>query len=82
MSFQANVNVCICGIPAIAKVTHLIVVKGSVRADNPDDYYGYSEVEFEICDRKGYAANWLERKMTDEDWDSVEEQIWDWYREA
>ena len=81
MRFPQLVNVTVCGIPAQAKITHLVVVKGSVHADNPDDYYGYSEVEFEICDRKGYQAKWLERKMTDEDRDSVEEQIWSWYRD-
>ena len=81
MRFPQLVNVSVCGIPAIAKVTHLIVVKGSSRADNPDDYYGYSEVEFEICDRKGYPAAWLERKMTEAVHDEVEEMIWDWFRE-
>ena len=32
------------------------------------DYYGgWSDVEFEVYDRKGYKAKWLEKKMTAED---------------
>lgn len=32
-----------------------------------DHYGGWSDVEFEVYDRKGYKAKWLEKKMTAED---------------
>jgi hypothetical protein len=36
------------------------------------DYYGgWVELEFEVYDRKGYRAKWLERKMTPEDEDRI-----------
>lgn len=45
------VDTRICGIPCLAGIT----------------YYDDAEVEFEILDRKGYKAAWLERKMTKKD---------------
>jgi hypothetical protein len=39
------------------------------------DYYGYHEVEFDVYDRRGYRAAWLERKMTDEDRARIETEI-------
>lgn len=39
--------------------------KGSaLSCPSRDDYYGYTESEWMILDRKGYRAAWLERKIT------------------
>lgn len=49
----------VCGIPALIKV-----------------YCGHEGPEdIEICDRKGYPAPWLERKMTDADRDAVWDEV-------
>lgn len=63
------------GIPCLIEVLMCNVVKGSSRADNPDDYYGYTEVEFSVRDRQGYLAPWLERKMTEDDRHRIETEI-------
>ena len=58
----------ISGIPCLIDCTYLLVwAPMGPRADSDYDCYGYSEVEFDVYDRKGYPAAWLERKMTDED---------------
>jgi len=67
------------GIPCLIEVTTLSVVKpwrGSIdKCPSSDDYYGYSEVEFEVLDRKGYKAAWLKSKMTDKDRKQIESEI-------
>ena len=69
----------ICGIPCQVEVDTLLIVppwKGSARTAPSDlDYYGYSEIEFTVYDRKGYKAGWLENKMTDEDRERIEQEI-------
>lgn len=64
----------IAGIPCLIDPTHVMVVEGSYsyNADSDMDYYGYTEIEFEVYDRKGYRAKWLERKMTNEDVREIE----------
>ena len=75
--YIAEIEHRVCGIPCLIGVTHYDRVKGSYSYNAPSDldYYGYSESEWEILDRKGYKAAWLERKMTDYDRDNVEEAI-------
>ena len=67
----------ICGIPCLIEVDTCNVVAGSYNynAASDVDYYGYSEVEFSVYDRKGYAAAWLEKKMTDKDRQEIETLI-------
>lgn len=45
------------------------------RADNPDDYYGYCDIEYPILDRRGKPAEWLARKMDDHDKEELELHI-------
>ena len=60
----------ICGIPCSIKVlsyTHVPPWRGDARTAPSDlDYYGYTEWDFIVCDRKGYIANWLQAKLTDD----------------
>lgn len=67
------------GIPCLVEVTTFIHVKpwkGSpYTCPSSDDYYGYTEIEYDVLDRKGYRAKWLERKMTDRDVERVKEDI-------
>ena len=44
-----------------------------------DDYYGYTEIEYDVLDRKGYRAKWLERKITDKDAERIREDIMNAY---
>lgn len=76
----AEVEAYVCGIPAILVVQTYTKVKGSFSHNAPSDldYYGYREVEFDVCDRNGRPAPWLERKMTDADWNAAEQKIIDY----
>lgn len=65
------------GIPCFIEVLRFKVVKGSFSYNAPSDmdYYGYTESEWYITDRKGYRAGWLEAKMDDTDRAEVESII-------
>ena len=71
--FDSNVQ----GIPCQVVIDSCTVVKGSFSRNAPSDldYNGYSEVEFHLLDRKGYAASWLESKMSDADRDRIEGEV-------
>ena len=67
------------GIPCGIHIDTLIVVKpwrGSPQTcPSADDFYGYSDIEFTVLDRKGYEAEWLTRKLTQSDLDRIEAEI-------
>ena len=69
------------GIPCLIDVHRCLVVKGSFSRNAPSDldYYGYSEIEYTVCDRRGRPAPWLERKMTDTDRSNIETIILEEY---
>ena len=73
------------GIPCLVEVTtfnHVKPWKGSPHTcPSSDDYYGYTEIEYDVLDRKGYRARWLERKMTEKDKEKVIEDIKEAYSE-
>ncbi len=72
-----NIESTISGIPCLIRVGRCIVKSGnySPQAETPDEYFGYKEIEFTVLDRKGYPAPWLEKKLTDDDTDRIENQI-------
>lgn len=47
----------------------------NTRASDWDYYGGWFDVEFELYDRKGYRAKWLERKMTSADEDRIIQEL-------
>jgi hypothetical protein len=67
----------ISGIPCLIAVTNYKRVKGSFSRNAPSDmdYHGYTESEWEVCDRRGRPAPWLERKLDDAARDRIEEEI-------
>ena len=67
ISYIAKVPYVSNGIPCLIGVTYYFAKSSDCYADNPDDYYGYVEREWELLDRKGYRAAWLEKKGIDED---------------
>lgn len=74
-----DVQTRVAGIPCIARVTHFHLQRphrGSPHTCHSDlDYYGYTECEFQILDRRGRPAPWLERKLTDAEVARIEEEI-------
>jgi hypothetical protein len=71
----------VSAIPCLVDVTHCHVVPGSYsyHAASDVDYYGYVDVQFTVCDRRGRPAPWLQRKMTPADADRIEGEILDAY---
>lgn len=71
-----DMDTTIAGMPCQIVVTTSNSVKGSYSHDAPSDwdYYGYDEFEFDVYDRKGYPAPWLEKKMTDKDYARIKDE--------
>lgn len=71
------------GIPCIIRVDYFHHQPGSFSYNAPSDldYHGYTEIEFAILDRKGYAAPWLEKKVDDNWKDRIEAAICEHYLE-
>lgn len=76
---RMEIETRVAGIPCIARVTHYFRQAphrgGAHTCDSDLDYYGYTECEFDILDRRGRPAPWLERKATDEDRQRIEQEI-------
>ena len=55
----------VAGIPCRIGVVQFDQVKGtySAHTESGMDYYGYSEIEFDVLDRRGRRAAWLEAKL-------------------
>ena len=73
--YIAEIETTVAGIPCIIGVTEYSSVAGDSRADSDWDYYGYTESEWEVCDRRGRPAPWLAKKLTGEDESEIEKQI-------
>ena len=65
------------GIPCVIEVTHFHHQKRDLGADNPYDFYGYTDVEFRVLDRRGNHAQWLENKLDKDDVLEIEQKIID-----
>jgi hypothetical protein len=80
--YLAKVESYIAGIPCLVGVTTFFIKAPDYDTWDSDlDYYGYEEIEFDILDRKGYIAPWLERKMTEDDKERIIRDIKEAYNE-
>ena len=71
MIFDSHIQ----GIPCEIEVTSYAPIVHSCRSLDPRrDSYDPGEFEFEVRDRRGYAAPWLEAKMTQEDRQRIEDE--------
>jgi hypothetical protein len=63
-----DIDVRVCGIPAIARVLHYRPYEPAYRRGHPDNWEPASppEIDFEILDRRGRPAPWLDRKLNNE----------------
>lgn len=58
------------GIPCKIEMTSGFYLTPSHNFNAPSDidfYGGWQDVQFEVYDRRGYRAKWLEKKMTSND---------------
>lgn len=66
----------ISGIPCIVKLDSITIQKPlGPNCDSDWDCYGYTEIEFTVCDRLGRPAPWLELKMSDKDQSRIENEL-------
>jgi hypothetical protein len=82
MSYIAQIETRVAGIPCIVGVTHYESVSGSYdyNAASDWDYHGYSEAEWEVCDRRGRPAPWLAKKLSSSDESRIEEEIAEYFQ--
>jgi len=74
---MTDIKTTVANIPAVIRVHSFIKVRGSHSYNAPSDmdYHGYTESEWEVCDRRGRPAPWLARKINDEINERIEETI-------
>lgn len=69
-------NAKIRGIPCRVRVTYFFEQRPlGPSADSDMDCYGYTDVAFDVLDRHGRPAPWLEAKMLSEDARAIEQEI-------
>jgi hypothetical protein len=73
----AEIESRVAGIPCLIGVTEFQSVRGSYsyHAASDMDYYGYTESEWVVLDRRGRPAAWLERKLTDAERNRIEQEV-------
>ncbi|CAB5219959.1 hypothetical protein UFOVP239_17 [uncultured Caudovirales phage] len=78
--FVAQIETQVAGIPALIGVTYFKSVAGDRSCKDSDyDYYGYTESEWIILDRKGYKAAWLERKLNKADRSRIADEVVEYF---
>lgn len=82
-NYVAEIEHRVCGIPCLIGVLSYDSVKGSFsyNAASDLDYHGYSDSDWEILDRKGYRAKWLDAKMDSDEIAMVEERINEYFQD-
>jgi len=83
MTYIAQIESYVAGIPCIIGVVDYTSVKGSYsyHAASDWDYHGYTESEWEVCDRRGRPAPWLARKLTDKIEREIEKEIAEYFND-
>jgi len=69
------IDIRLAGIPAAVKVHSATYTAPNSKADSDWDFYGGWSLDYTICDSKGRPAPWLENKLSQKDFDQIEETI-------
>lgn len=81
--YIAEIETTVCGIPCIIGVTDYEGYTPAYVSGPPENCYpaegGYGY--YEILDRKGYRAQWLERKVTSRVEDQIQDDIYNHFEE-
>lgn len=65
----------VCGIPCQIEVTYYVNEPARLFGRPEDCYPAEFDVEYNILDRKGYRAEWLERKVKPSDEQKIIDEI-------
>jgi hypothetical protein len=79
MNYIAKIETRVAGIPCLIGVITFDSVDGSYSADSDVDYYGYTESDWEVLDRRGRPAGWLSKKLTSKESDRIETEIVEYF---
>jgi hypothetical protein len=63
--FIAEIETRVSGITCLIGVIEYTAIPGDSHADSDLDFYGYVESSWQLLDRRGRPAAWLERKLND-----------------
>ena len=79
--YIAEIETRVAGIPCIIGVSYYNRVEGSYsyHAASDWDYHGYTESDWEVCDRRGRPAPWLAKKLTSDDESRIEREIGEYF---
>lgn len=77
MNYLIEIESTVSGIPCLIGVTEFSSVQGSYNynAASDIDYHGYIDCCWEVLDRRGRIAPWLERKLTSGDRVRIDHEI-------
>jgi len=77
MSYIAEIETRVAGIPCIIGLIEFESVRGSYsyNAASDWDYHGYTDTDWEVCDRRGRPAPWLANKLSKDDYSRIEREI-------
>lgn len=70
--YIAEIETRIAGIPCLIGVKEYNQVQGSYYATNDWDYHGYTDCSWDVLDRRGRKADWLERKLDKQTHETIE----------
>ena len=79
MSYQVEFESTVAGIPCIIAVEEYFEGSYSYNAASDVDYYG--SCDWTVLDRKGYAAEWLARKLTAADEQRITREVAEYFRD-
>jgi hypothetical protein len=79
MSYLAEIETTVAGIPCIIAVDEYSEGSYSYHAASDIDYYG--ECSWTVCDRRGRYAAWLERKLTSADRSRIDNEVAEYFRD-
>ena len=81
--YIAEIETTVCGIPCIIGVTDYEGYVPAYISGLPENCYpaegGYGD--YDILDRKGYKAAWLERKVTSRIENEIQSEIFNYFEE-
>lgn len=80
MKYLAEIEHRISGIPCLIGVVQYESTAGSFsyNAASDLDYYGYTECDWDVLDRRGRQAPWLARKVGAKETSAIEQKIHDY----
>jgi hypothetical protein len=69
ITFESHIQGIPCQVEVLDYSPFRDNMRGHIDSWLPNDE---AEIELEILDRKGYKAEWLKRKMNQDDWNRIE----------